>query len=360
MDKSLQIGVFGGIPLKLHWTFGLLVLFVVYTAINEGVSLTHGLWFGGYVFALFLCVVLHEYGHAFAAKKYGVRTKDIILSPIGGVARLEQLPEKPIQEMIVALAGPAVNVVIATIVGLGLYFFVDTSIFDSGFDILRIEGATEFFTFLLVLNIMLVLFNLVPAFPMDGGRVLRSGLAMKLGRVKATKIASIVGRILAVGFIIFGLYNALYVLAFIGVFIFTSAAAEYQYAKMSSKFEEFSAADIMRKQFTRLHIGDNYNIPIDLYRRNEESSFLVFDSLGYISGAIPEIYIKEKMKSEEGLNSRVTSMMSSKFASVNQQASLKDVYELMNNNGIAIVAVTEGDDIVGVIDRAGIQRVLKG
>lgn len=359
MERSLLIGTFGGIPLKLHWTFGLLVLFVVYTALNEGVSLNHGLWFGGYVFALFLCVVLHEYGHAFAAKRYGVKTKDIILSPIGGVARLESLPEKPLHEMIVALAGPAVNVVIALLVGLGLMIFIDTSIFDSKFDILRIEGPQEFFIFLLALNVMLFVFNLVPAFPMDGGRVLRSGLAMKMGRVKATQIASIVGRVLAVGFVIFGLINSYYVLAFIGVFIFTSAAAEYQYAKMSNKFEEFNAADIMRTQFTRLHLSDLYEIPIDLYKRNIESNFLVFDSLGYISGTIPELFIKDMIKREDGHQERISSVMSQQIGKVNLNASLKKVFEIMNKNGIAIVAVLDNDEIVGVIDRVGLKQAIE-
>jgi Zn-dependent protease/predicted transcriptional regulator len=322
--------------------------------------MVHGLWFSAYVFALFLCVVLHEYGHAFAAKKYGVRTRDIILSPIGGVARLEQLPEKPKHEMIIAFAGPAVNVIIAVIVGLISLFVLDGSILESDFDILRIKGLNEFLVFLLALNVMLFVFNLVPAFPMDGGRVLRSGLAMKMGRVKATRIASMVGRVLAIGFVIFGLYNNMFVLAFIGIFIFTSATAEYQYTKINSKLEEFNVADIMRTEFTRLHIGDLFEKPIELYKRNMESNFLVFDSLGYIAGSLPEAFIRDKMKTEDGARDQVSSLMSPKTDSVKPQASLKEVYELMNKKGLAIVAVFEEDELVGVVDRAGLKRALQG
>ena len=283
MSGSLHIGTFGGIPLKIHWTFSFLILFLLFTIFAEGVGLEQGLWFGGYIIALFLCVVLHEYGHAIAAKRYGVQTKDIILSPIGGVARLEVLPEKPVQELIIALAGPAVNVIIAVLLTIGFLISSVDPLEALNYDILGIDGPKDFFVFLLVLNIMLFVFNLIPAFPMDGGRVLRSLLAMKFGRVNATKVASFVGRILAIGFVIFGLSNNMYVLAFIGVFIYMSAAAEYRHTKLSSVFSEHIVSDIMRTEFTKLHIGDLYARPIDLYKRNIESNFLVFDSLGYIS-----------------------------------------------------------------------------
>lgn len=358
MNSSIHIGTFSGIPLKIHWTFSFLILFLLFTILTEGVGLEQSLWFGGYIVALFLCVVLHEYGHAIAAKRYGVKTKDIILSPIGGVARLEVLPEKPVQELIIALAGPAVNVLIAVLLTLGFLFSSVDPLEALNYDILSIEGPKDFFVFLLVLNVMLFVFNLIPAFPMDGGRVLRSLLAMKFGRVSATRVASYVGRILAIGFVVFGLANSMYVLAFIGVFIYMSATAEYRYTKLSSVFSEHIVSDIMRTDFTKLHIGDTYSKPIDLYRRNIESNFLVFDSLGYLVGTVPELFIKEVMHEEFGEDIKVGNKMSSHIGKAAFTSSLKDVFELMNTQGIAIVAIVENDEIIGVVDRTAMSRLL--
>ncbi|NJN77698.1 MAG: hypothetical protein HC803_04680 [Saprospiraceae bacterium] len=151
-------------------------------------------WELGLVLALFFCVLLHEFGHALSARRYGVETLDIILSVIGGVARLTKLPEKPWQEFVVAAAGPAVNVVIAIVIG-GLLWL--TGNFDLPYS--PVIDSRNFLPILAFANIALVVFNLVPAFPMDGGRMLRAGLAVKLSRVRATFIAMIIGQILSVG-----------------------------------------------------------------------------------------------------------------------------------------------------------------
>jgi len=351
LNGALHIGTFFRIPVKIHWTFSLLILYLVYTVLQEGVSLSQSLWFSAYVFSLFLCVVLHEYGHALSARKFGVETKDIILSPIGGVARLQKLPEKPKHELIVALAGPAVNVVIAIIVGLGLYLLYDFNFLDGGFDIMRIQGPTDFFTFLFILNIALFMFNLIPAFPMDGGRVLRALLAMKFGRVNATKVASIVGRILAVGFIIFGYLNQLYVLAFIGVFIFLTAAGEYRYAKLNRKLEEFDIKDLMRTSFTKVHIGDTFEGVLDLYKRGIETNFLVFDSIGYVVGAVPSQFLGDLIKNPREADLKINEFMSKSFAFMDVESSLQDLYNKMQQEGLSIIGIMEDDILVGVIDQ---------
>ena len=178
-------------PLKLHWSFALLLAYVLFNVVtNDSFTIV------GIVAFLFLCVVLHEYGHALMAKRFKVNTKDIILSPIGGVARLERLPEKPAQELVIALAGPAVNLLLASLLLLVLVL--------TGFDWNTVQNPgvvtpdfTDYLVIGLYINVMLFGFNLVPAFPMDGGRVLRSLLALKYGRSKATQIAGWVGRIIA-------------------------------------------------------------------------------------------------------------------------------------------------------------------
>lgn len=357
MNGTITLAIFRKIPLKIHWSFGLLVLFVIYTSINKEMTMAQSYWFGGYFLALFTCVVLHEYGHAYAAEKFGIKTRDIILSPIGGVARLESLPDKPLQELIIAIAGPLVNVVLAFLIYIALFFVADGSLTPESTDLTTLSDPTDFLKYLFILNIVLFVFNLIPAFPMDGGRILRSLLAMKWGRLKATKIASTIGRVLAMGFVAYAIYNNELFLSMIGVFIFLSAGVEANQTKLTSILEELSVKDIMRTNFTRFHLSDTYDMAIDLYRRNIESNFLIFDSLGYVSGTVPEQYIQEAIKrNAQGL--KFTEMLSYKHAKILENTSIKDVFDVMNRDGIAIVSVMRGDEIIGVVDRTGINHLL--
>ena len=170
-----------------------------------------------FILALFVCVLLHEFGHALTARRYGVRTRDIILLPIGGVARLERIPEKPRQELWIALAGPAVNVVIAVALAVWLQVTGGWQPVEE----LTVTGGS-FVERLLVVNIFLVVFNLIPAFPMDGGRVLRALLGLKLDYVRATQIAASIGQALALGFGFLGLFSNPF-LVFIALFVWIGA-----------------------------------------------------------------------------------------------------------------------------------------
>jgi Zn-dependent protease len=205
MKWSWKIGEYAGIGVYVHATFLLVILWVVslhwgqdVAAIIEGVA---------FVLSIFGCVVLHEFGHALAAKRYGIQTRDITLLPIGGVARLERMPEDPKQELVVAIAGPAVNVVIAAILYAALAIFgrVDLPERFARFEPFYL-GAGSFMHNLMTVNIFLVLFNMIPAFPMDGGRVLRGLLATRMDYVRATNIAANVGQFLAFVFGFIGLF----------------------------------------------------------------------------------------------------------------------------------------------------------
>src|SRR5690606_27964359 len=146
-----------------------------------------------FIILLFLCVLLHEFGHIFAARRYGIKTPTITLHPIGGVASTERMPEKPSQEVIVALAGPAVNAVIAFVLIAILGARIDPSALH-----LEQNPGTSMMARVAVANVALVVFNLIPAFPMDGGRVLRALLAMKMGFVRATRTAASIGQMFAI------------------------------------------------------------------------------------------------------------------------------------------------------------------
>lgn len=220
MTWSFPIGRLLGSELRVHATFLLLLLWIGLAAWLEGgpAAAAENVAF---ILVLFACVVAHEYGHALMARRYGIATPDITLLPIGGLARLERMPERPGQEIAVALAGPAVNVAIWAVLVLVLGVGTDLG----GLATIEEPGA-GFWGRVAAVNLFLVAFNLIPAFPMDGGRVFRALLALRLGRVRATRIAAIAGQVLAFVFGLLGLTGGSPVLILIAIFVFVAAQAE--------------------------------------------------------------------------------------------------------------------------------------
>jgi Zn-dependent protease len=202
MFGSTKLGRFFGIDLYVHGTFWLLPLFILMSGVmaGSGVGVVFDL---ALIFAIFGCVALHEVGHALAARYYGVQTRDITLYPVGGVASLERMPERPIQEIVIALAGPAVNLVIA--IGLLAGMIGGNLAFPGSFSLSGMDASEQLVLQLFGANVALLLFNLLPAFPMDGGRVLRAVLSLGMPRVDATRAAVVVGSIIAIGFGLIGL-----------------------------------------------------------------------------------------------------------------------------------------------------------
>ncbi len=255
MKGSFQIARIFGIPVKIHWTFLLLLLYLgIGNGYLEG-NWIYGLWTTTLFLALFFCVLLHEFGHALTARRFGIITHDIILSPIGGVARLKNLPENPWEEFWVALAGPLVNFAIAFLllpITLWLYLpeisnLVGYLLEDESL-IASLE-TTSFFRFflptILLLNIALGLFNLFPAYPMDGGRILRAGLALRWGSVRATKIAARIGQVLAFAMFTVSFFREDLILAMIGAFVFVTAARELRRIKMEGFLKDRTVAEML-------------------------------------------------------------------------------------------------------------------
>jgi Zn-dependent protease len=203
MFQSLRLGKFFGIDLYVHGTFWLLPLFILFSGLSAGATLAEAGTDVAFIVAVFGCVVLHEVGHALAARAYGIGTRDITLYPIGGVASLERMPENPGREIAIALAGPAVNFVIAGALFVG---FLGASYLTPWAPTVDVGGLDLFLAQVMVANLVLGVFNLLPCFPMDGGRVLRAVLATRLTRVRATAVAVGVGSVMAVAFVIFGVY----------------------------------------------------------------------------------------------------------------------------------------------------------
>jgi Zn-dependent protease len=211
MGSSLKVATVLGIEVRIHLSFVLLLAFFWFqSGTFEGVL---------FILILFVCVLLHEFGHAFAARAFGIKTRDITLYAIGGVARLNRIPDKPWQELVVAIAGPLVNVVIAAALILVTHV-------TAGFQFDQLESPRiELLVKVARANVFLVLFNLIPAFPMDGGRILRALLAMLMPYARATQIAAWIGQGLAVLFAVFGFFYSP-LLIFIAFTVFVGAQQE--------------------------------------------------------------------------------------------------------------------------------------
>ena len=290
--RSLHLGTYAGIPLKLHWTFALVFVFVIFIGVKNGRQGSEIVTVFLYVIALFLCVVLHEYGHALMAKRFHIKTVDIILSPIGGLARLERLPSKAIHEFYVAIAGPLVNIVIAGLLAVILWANSADIFPNMQADISEISNWTTFLSVVLSMNLVLFFFNLIPAFPMDGGRILRSLLSIQLGKKRSTDISAYIGYAIAVVFVVFGLINSWYTLSFIGVFVMIMARSE----RLAAKQEDFLMNNYGdQAQFSNSLKYFSHSLLEDIikaYRQKLGKNFMIFTESEELMGIIPEHVIK--------------------------------------------------------------------
>lgn len=271
MGWSLKLGAIAGIRVQVHFTFLIFMAWIVLSGLIAGKSQQVVAANAVFMLALFACVVLHEFGHAITAKHYGIRTKDITLLPIGGVARLERMPSDPTQELWVALAGPAVNVVIAAALGIGLY------VAGGSLDLAAIDVTTgSLAQRLLLVNISLVAFNMLPAFPMDGGRVVRALLARRLEYTRATQIAASLGQGMA---LLFGLIGFLYnpMLMFIALFVWIGAAQEASMVLMKSALGGIPVSAAMLTRFETVAPGDSLDHVSQLILGGYQQDFPVWD-----------------------------------------------------------------------------------
>ena len=355
MKGALSLGKVAGIKIEVHWTFTLLLIWVVYLDMRRGGNLNSALMNVSLILFLFLCVVLHELGHALTARKFNIGTKKITLLPIGGVASLEKMPEKPQQELLVALAGPAVNVVIALllllIVPLKTYLGMDAENLEQ---LLTAPSINTLLFYLLIANIMLVAFNLIPAFPMDGGRVLRALLAFRMSRVKATDIAATLGQTLAVIFFVMGLFfNPFLVL--IALFIFIGAYGENQMVKQTTLLEGHLVRDAMLTHITTVGPDNTMTQIIDLLLSGTEKDFVVVDN-GNIVGILFHKEIINRSKNRELL---VRDFMSTGFHVMLEEGPLKEFFDLVAREKQRFYpVVNSAGKLMGAIDMTNVSEFL--
>jgi Zn-dependent protease len=328
---SVKVAQIGGTALYIHLTFFLLIAWVAFVGWQQGGT---GAALDGVVFVLliFVCVVLHEYGHVAAAGYFGIRTPTITLLPIGGLASLERMPDRPGQELVVAIAGPVVNVVIAAILLLLL---------DARFDLTQI-GALERAQMslsgrLLAVNVMLVLFNLIPAFPLDGGRILRALLAMRLDRVRATRYAARIGQAFAVLFAIIGLYGNPFLLL-IAIFLFFAAEAESGQEQMRASFSGYRARDAMITRYESLTPNATAEDAGRLLLQTTQQEFPVIAPGGRLVGIVTRRALVEAMRRSGG-STPVSAFMAADFQTVPEDEPLESVLSKLSESATRAIAV---------------------
>ena len=341
MKWSWRLGQVSGIGIYVHWTFLILIGWIVLVYVRQGAdagAVVRGIVF---VLAVFACIVLHELGHALTAKRFGIGTRDITLLPIGGVARLERMPENPTHELLVAAAGPAVNVVIAFV----LFALIAVT---SGLPSPGVIGALDGdgFARLAWVNLFLVGFNLLPAFPMDGGRVLRALLAHRLEYVRATQIAANVGQLMA---IVFGFIGLLFnpFLLFIALFVYLGAQEEAHAVQMRSVFRNLPVKEAMVTRFQTLLETDTLGRARDELLAGSQQDFPVVRD-GRVVGLLARKALIKAL-SDVGTTASVGDVMQENCPAVRDTAMLDEAFQRMRGGGCSTIAVVRGGRLIGVL-----------
>jgi Zn-dependent protease/CBS domain-containing protein len=350
MRWQWKLGTFAGIDVFVHATFLLLIGWIGYShwlEFGTVAKVVEGILF---ILALFLCVVLHEYGHALTARKYGIKTRDITLYPIGGVARLERMPEKPIEELWVALMGPAVNVVIAAL--LFAYLYATNNLVP--LDQLSVASGS-FLERLMVVNISLVLFNLVPAFPMDGGRVLRALLAMTMDYVRATQIAASIGQGLAFLLGLFGLFNNPFLL-FIAFFVWIGASQEASMVQMRNTISGIPVTHAMQTRFEILSPSDRLDRVVNLILAGSQQDFPVVENGEFVGVLTRDDFIRAL--SEQGRDAPVAQVIRRNIPSVDSHEMVETALSLLQESGAKTLPVMHRGRFVGLLTSENITEFL--
>ena len=350
MRWSLGTGKIAGIPVRLHVTF---LAFVAWIAVSQGVAAgdpRRALSSVALLLLVFACVVIHELGHALAARRYGIRTLDIVLLPIGGVARLERMPEKPSQELVVAGAGPTVNVVIVMALLL-LFAARGEPVASAGLG----GGVTAA---LLAVNLAMVVFNLIPAFPMDGGRILRALLAMWMPFAKATRAASVVGQALALGFGLVGLFGGNPMLIFVGLFVFLAAGEERAIVETRTSLAGVPVRDAMLTDFLTLDAGEPLQRAVDYLIAGSQADFPVLEN-GAPIGTLGLAELLAALQ-RDGARARVGDVVARDPASAQPGEPLEGVLQRMRGRGRSALPVVENGRLVGILSDTDIIHVAFG
>lgn len=353
MSWAFRIAQVRGIDIKVHITFFLILIFGgLQWADSTPGNPIEGILFGVVLMLLlFACVTLHELGHSIAAQGYGIPVKEIVLLPLGGVALISKNPEKPLHELVIAAAGPLVNVIIAAVLfgvvaGTGA---VPTDIGQLG-RLLEGPSLQTMLVWLLAANISLVIFNLIPAFPLDGGRIFRALLAMGIGYPRATRIAAIVGQVVAVGLGIWGLTSGNILLILVAVFIFMGAGQEASVVQpnATSVLKTMRVGDAYNKHALQLHIGDRVSKVVDYILTSYQPDFAVMQGSNVL-GFITRDDVLRNLAVDPS-DRYVTEIMQRNLLRIDANKSLDETRQMMAEAGARVAGVFDGALFLGLIN----------
>ena len=347
MRWSLRVGSIAGIRVELHVTF---VLYVGWIAVAQGLLTRHpehALASVALILLVFGCVLLHELGHALAARRYGIRTRDIVLLPIGGIARLQRMPEKPLQEIVVAIAGPAVNVGIAALLWVTLGA-------PAGRPPIQFLGG-GLFESLLAVNLLMVGFNLIPAFPMDGGRVLRALLALRLSYVQATRVAALVGQGFALLFGVVGFFhNPAFM--FIALFVFLAAGEEHALVRTRASLSGLPARAAMVSEFDVLEVSDTLQHAVDRLMAGSQQDFPVMERTAAV-GVLTRSELLTALQ-RSGPQITVGSVIAQDRQTAEPGEPLEDVLQRMREHHRGALLVVSEGRLVGMVTLENVSELL--
>jgi Zn-dependent protease len=351
MKWSFKIAEIAGIRIQVHSTFLIIVAWFALAYWQLEGTLSAALEGVSFILALFFCVVLHELGHALTARKFGIKTRSITLLPIGGVAAIERVPDDPREEILIALAGPAVSLGIALLLWILLTVTGSLVLVEE----MGVAGG-PFLQRLMIVNLIIAIFNLVPAFPMDGGRVFRALLSLRMEAVKATRVAAGIGQFIAILFAALGLmYNPF--LFLIAVFIWIGAAAEAQSATIKHALSDVSAAQAMLTNFQVLEPGDPLARAIDLTLTGSQKDFPVVEA-GKVVGVLAQTDLLRGIQ-QGGDQQTVATTMQVDVIDVQPRDRMEQVIALMQGGSHGLVTVSESGQLKGIINFDNIFELLR-
>lgn len=351
MNSSFRIAVIGGIPIRVHVTFFLILLLGAYQWGGMTGTL-NGAIFGIVLMALlFVCVTLHELGHSFVARLFGIPVREITLLPIGGIAQITKNPDKPVHELLIAIAGPLVNVLIAILLFAALGFSAAPQML-TGHGLLPDEmsntpSLTTLLSWLLMANVSLAIFNLIPAFPLDGGRVFRALIAMFTGYPRATRLASATGQIIAIILGIYGVLNSQFLLTLVAVFIFFGAGQETAEAEAKTVLNTLRVGDAYNKHALALVVGDRVSRAVDYILTSYQPDFAVLQGSNLI-GIVTRADVLGALATYSA-DTFVTEIMVREFLKIEASKSLDETRRTMAERGTHIAAVYDGANYLGLI-----------
>ena len=350
MRWSFAIANIKGTAVRIHWTFVFFLGWIVlaaYGANGPRAALSSGLFF----VLLFGSVLLHEFGHILTARRFGVRTPEVILLPIGGVSQMERIPEQPRQELLMSLAGPAVNLVIGGVIALalgGLPQHPDMNMTNLG---------KHLWTHLAYTNFALAAFNLLPAFPMDGGRALRALLAARLGYARGTRAAAVTGQIFAVVLGLLGLASGNFILILIAMFVYFAAGAESGMAQLRAASLGASVADLMITRFETLAADATVEDAAQTLIHSPQRKFLVTGTDGRVDGVVTRDLIASALR-EGRLDARVGEIMKMDVPTISARHTAEHAIGLLQAGAPAVAVIDEAGKLVGMLTLENVVELL--